>query len=103
MTQKKNPGLSRPPQPTSQPQDPQTTAFIQGAEQQPETPSAGGYPWEDASLRTDVTKAFNLRLSEPTRAKLRWLADNTPQSMHTIALEAVEAEIERRLQELVGK
>lgn len=58
-----------------------------------------GYPWQAPGLRPDVLKVFNLRLSEPTKAKLQWLAENSPQSMHQIAVEAVESEIDRRIRE----
>lgn len=87
--------LSRPPQtPVGEP-DARADNFIAAAEDKARP--AAGYPWEAPELRPDVLKTFNLRLSEPTKAKLQWLADHSPQSMHQIAAEAVEAEIERRI------
>lgn len=93
MVRKTDTKLSKPPQPRQAAA--QADEFISGAgdKARPE----GGYPWEASDLRSDVFKVFNLRLSEPTKAKLQWLAERSPQSMHQIAVEAVEAEIERRI------
>lgn len=105
MTRKTKPALSlsRPPlQSMQQKDDARAQAFIQGAEkrqllapQQQEQP----YPWENPDLREDVVKTFNVRLPEPTKAKLQWLAQQGPRSMHQIVLEAVEAAIEEQIQE----
>ena len=55
------------------------------------------YPWKDPLVRGDVTKVYNLRLSEPIHLKLKWLAKRSPESMHEIAVKAVEAEVRRRI------
>lgn len=95
MAKKSDAKLSKPPR--SRQVDTQAEEFIAGAgdKVRPE----GDYPWEAPKLRSDVFKVFNLRLSEPTKAKLQWLAERSPQSMHQIAVEAVEAEIERRIEQ----
>jgi hypothetical protein len=55
------------------------------------------YPWEDPRVREDVAKVYNLRLPEPVHLQLKWLAERSPESMHEIAVKAVEAEIRRRI------
>lgn len=95
MVKKTEAKLSKPPR--TRPANAQADQFIAGAGDKARP--KGGYPWEAPGLRPDVFKVFNLRLSEPTKAKLQWLAENSPQSMHQIAVEAVETEIERRIRE----
>lgn len=91
--------LSRPPQ-TSDQTGMRADSFIAAAGDK--NRPADGYPWEAPELRSDVLKTFNLRLPEPTKAKLQWLSEHSPQSMHQIAAEAVATEIERRLEEHTG-
>jgi hypothetical protein len=55
------------------------------------------YPWEDPRVREDVAKVYNLRLPEPVHLQLKWLAERSPESMHEIAVKAVEAEVQRRI------
>jgi hypothetical protein len=56
------------------------------------------YPWEAPGVRIDVTKVYNLRLPEPYLLKLKYIAENTPDSMHKFCLnvlqEAIDAKIE---------
>jgi len=73
--------------------------FILGAEASQEEIKSEMMPWEDESLRDDVVKLYNLRLPEPVYVKLKWLAENSPDSMHTIAMQGVLKEMERRLKE----
>lgn len=108
MTKKSRPALalSRPPSRLEQqsPDDAKAQAFIQGAEQDADAvpePLRQRYPWEDPKLRQDVTRTFNLRLSEPLKVKLKWLSQQGPKSMHQIALEAVEETVERQIAELL--
>lgn len=91
---KSKPNLSRPPRGDAD-------AFIDAAGK-PANTTDEALPWENPSLRRDVLRTFNLRLPEPTKAKLQWLAEQGPESMHQIAVEAVEAEIERRIREYTG-
>jgi hypothetical protein len=58
------------------------------------------YPWQDKSLRSDVIKGYNVRLNEPLYVKLKWLADNSPESLHKILLEGIEREAARRLKKM---
>lgn len=76
-----------------------SVGFILGAEASQEETKPEMMPWEDESLRDDVVKLYNLRLPEPVYVKLKWLAENSPDSMHTIAMQGVLKEMERRLKE----
>ena len=75
--------------------------FINGAgEEIPKpdiTPAADLRPWESPTVRADVKKVFNVRLDEPLFLKLKWLADNGPESMHQIVYEAVESVVNQRV------
>lgn len=72
--------LSRPPHTPVEQTDTRAEAFIAAADDK--VRPAKGYPWEAPGLRLDVLKTFSLRLSEPTKAKLQWLAEHSPQLMH---------------------
>lgn len=56
-------------------------------------------PWEEVGVRADVTKVYNLRLSEPYFLKLKYIAKHTPNSMQKFCLkvmqEAIDVEIKR--------
>lgn len=81
--------------------------FVQGAEKH--TPLADqnleekvtfrnpDYPWNKENVRKDVTRLFNLRLSEPDWLKLKFISDKTGESMHTICLDVVIPAIARKL------
>jgi hypothetical protein len=64
-----------------------------------ESPAPQGFPWEHPRVRDDVLKIYNLRLPEPYLLKLKFIADNTPGSMHRFCLDAllpaIDAEVER--------
>lgn len=80
-------------------------AFLGGAEEKVSSRSelkyykGGNFPWEEQGVRGDVTKVYNLRLSEPYLLKLKYIAENTPNSMQKFCLkivyDAIDAEIER--------
>lgn len=80
--------------------------FISGSEKKQEIESnlipnsEGDYPWNDEKVRADVTRTFNVRLSEPDYLKLKYIADNTPESMHTFCLNALIPEIEKQIKKL---
>jgi hypothetical protein len=78
--------------------------FLSGAENraQTKTPTKrkSALPWEEAGIREDVTKVYNLRLSEPYLLKLRYIADNTPDSMQTFCLNVVKDAIDKKINEL---
>jgi len=59
------------------------------------------YPWNTPSVREDVTKLFNIRLSEPDWLKLKYLSDQTNESMHAICLDILIPTMSRRLKKLV--
>lgn len=55
-------------------------------------------PWSNAS--EEVLANFMLRLNQKSRAKLKFLAETTyGETMHSIAIDAVEARIEQMLKE----
>ena len=77
-------------------------AFISGAENKTTRNASTGkiaaYPWEGQGVREDVTKVYNLRLPEPYLLKLKYISENTPDSMQKFCLnvlqEAIDAKIE---------
>ncbi len=58
------------------------------------------YPWETPGVRDDVTKVYNLRLSEPYLLKLKYIAEHTPDSMQKFCLATIEKEIDKKIKEL---
>ncbi len=83
--------------------------FIAGAEQRASVSSnvisydTKSYPWEDAKVREDVLKVYNLRLPEPYLLKLKYIAENTPNSMQQFCLNALLPAIDVKIEELTGK
>lgn len=69
------------------------------AEQNPKPkPEVVVYPWETANAR--VPKLFNLRFNEVELAELKYVGETTfGENMHSIAKQAVLAEVRRRLAE----
>ncbi len=60
------------------------------------------YPWNESQVRNDVTRLFNLRLSEPDWLKLKFIADHTNQSMHALCLDVLIPSINKKIKKLVG-
>jgi hypothetical protein len=91
---------SRPPGKTKQDLD----AFLGGAEERVEVKKPqkqnASYPWEEAGVRDDVVKVYNLRLPEPYLLKLKYIAEHTPNSMQTFCLNVVEEAIDKKIKEL---
>jgi hypothetical protein len=58
------------------------------------------YPWEDAKVREDVLKVYNLRLPEAYLFKLKYIAENTPDSMQQFCLGALLPAIDAKIEEL---
>lgn len=89
--------------PKKKPVDTEAVAnFIGGAEEKPKRVTkqkkdqVSTLPWEEPHLRDDVTKVFNLRLSEKHFAMLKYLAENQrKESMQSICLDALEPMLER--------
>lgn len=67
--------------------------------QSPE-PESGPYPWEAPGVREDITKVFNLRLTEPYFLKLKYIAEQSPVSMQKFCLEILLPAIDAKIEEL---
>ena len=80
-------------------------AFITGAEdrtaQDTLVEKAAAYPWEEPGVREDVIKVYNLRLPEPYLLKLKYIAENTPDSMHKFCLKVLQNAIDKKIEELL--
>lgn len=78
--------------------------FLTGAEEKVEVKKPQSqnvsYPWEEAGVRDDVIKVYNLRLPEPYMLKLKYIAEHTPDSMQTFCLNIVEEAIDKKIKEL---
>lgn len=59
------------------------------------------YPWEAADVRDDVYKTFNIRLKESDYLKLKYIAEHSKDSMHSICLEPIEDIIQKKLAEII--
>ena len=85
-------------------QQPDLEAFIGGAEEKTSTQPAALqetiYPWEEARVREDVTKVYNLRFSEPYFLKLKYIAEHSPNSMQKFCLDAIEKAIDAEIRRL---
>ncbi len=80
-------------------------AFIFGAEEKTEPKKEvvkrkSTYPWESIGVREDVKKTYNLRLSEPYLRKLKYIAENTPDSMKNFCMGVLEQEIDNKINQL---
>lgn len=79
--------------------------FLTGAENRAQTKTStkrkSVLPWEEAGIREDVTKVYNLRLPEPYLLKLKYIADNTPDSMQTFCLNVIKDAIDNKINELI--
>ncbi len=60
------------------------------------------YPWEMIEVREDIKKLYNLRLSEPYLLKLKYIANNTPDSMQKFCINLLEKEIDKKIKELTN-
>ncbi|MBL1265813.1 hypothetical protein [Candidatus Methylomicrobium oryzae] len=92
---------SRPPSKPKQDLD----AFLSGAESGKKNHSPADrveetYPWQEPGVRSDVTKAFNLRLSEPYLLKLRYIGEHTPDSMQQFCLRVLQEAIDNKINDL---
>jgi len=77
-------------------------AFLLGAAVdivEPNTPEI--YPWQEPHIRADVTKVYNLRLSEAYLLKLKYIAEHTPNSMQKFCLTVLEQAIDDKINELI--
>ena len=60
------------------------------------------HPWEAPGVREDVTKVFNLRLTEPYFVKLKYISEHTPSSMQQFCMTALLPAIDAKIKELAG-
>ncbi len=85
-------------------QDLDLEAFIGGAEKKAESKQVKkqttDYPWEEAGVRDDVTKVYNLRLPEAYLLKLKYIAEHTPDSMQKFCLNVLQSAIDNKIDEL---
>jgi hypothetical protein len=73
--------------------------FISGAN---EVAQAGTLPWENLdSVRRH--SPFNLRLTDAERAKLKFISDNTPDSMHDFCIKIISPAIDEKVKALLKK
>ena len=80
-------------------------AFISGAEDKTVKTSTAQslvtLPWECPGVREDVTKVYNLRLSEPYLLKLKYISEHTPDSMQKFCLNVLQNAIDEKIKELM--
>ncbi len=76
-------------------------AFLLGAAVNIVEPDTVVYPWQEAHIRADVTKIYNLRLSEAYLLKLKYIAEHTPNSMQKFCLTVLEKAIDDKISELL--
>jgi hypothetical protein len=92
---------SRPPVKQKQNLD----AFIEGANGKSNSSlsksSKEVFPWEQQGVRADVTKVYNLRLSEPYLLKLKYIAEHTPDSMQKFCIKAMQKAIDSEIEKLI--
>ena len=67
------------------------------------TPGRRTLPWERPSIREDVKKPYNLRFPEAYLLKLKYIAENTPDSMQTFCLSVLLPAIDKKVSELLEK
>jgi hypothetical protein len=67
-----------------------------------ESYSMKSYPWQDARVRDDVQKVYNLRLAEPYLLKLKYIAEHSPISMQRFCLNALLPAIDAHIEQLLA-
>lgn len=76
-------------------------AFLTGIAVQAIEDSPAVYPWQEPHIRADVTKVYNLRLSEAYMLKLKYIAEHTPDSMQRFCLNVLEKAIDDKIDEIL--
>ena len=84
---------------------PDLDAFLSGSEEKTKTEKVTAkrkskHSWEASGVREDVTKVYNLRLSEPYLLKLKYIAEHTPDSMQKFCINVLEKEIDNKIKEI---
>lgn len=59
------------------------------------------YPWQEPSVRADVIKSVNLRLSEEFILKLKYISDQTGKSQQKIIRDVLIPHLERELNKVI--
>lgn len=73
--------------------------FISGAN---EVAQAGALPWENLdSVRRN--SPFNLRLTDAERAKLKFISEHTPDSMHDFCIKIISPAIDEKINAILKK
>ena len=65
--------------------------------------SQSSWPWEADTVREDVIKSINLRLSEPYILKLQFLSEQTNKSQQRIIREVLCPAIDQELEKLLAE
>ncbi|MBK7656697.1 MAG: hypothetical protein KA045_02555 [Burkholderiaceae bacterium] len=73
--------------------------FIDGATK---LPANAAYEWENLDDKRRRS-GFNLRFTDAELAKLKFIVDHSPHSMHSFCIEQVVPAIEAKIAELTGK
>ncbi len=73
--------------------------FITEANKTPQG-SHKNYPWNEPGVRADVKKDFVLRLPEPLYLKLKYISENTSDSMQSFCQKHLIEQIEQELSRL---
>jgi predicted DNA binding CopG/RHH family protein len=83
--------------------DVELEAFLTGIAVQAieESTQEAVYPWQQAHIRADVSKVYNLRLSEAYMLKLKYIAEHTPDSMQKFCLSVLEKAIDDKINALL--
>jgi hypothetical protein len=83
--------------------DVELEAFLTGIAVQAieESTQEAVYPWQEAHIRADVSKVYNLRLSEAYMLKLKYISEHTPDSMQKFCLNVLEKAIDDMINELL--
>lgn len=66
-------------------------------------PKRSKFPWEESTVREDVTKTYLLRLPEPLMLKLKYISAHSKYSMNSFCAEKLEKAIERELRKITDK
>jgi hypothetical protein len=84
--------------------DTDINAFISAAEDRTAkntlVEKTSSYPWEEPGIREDIIKVYNLRLPEQYLLKLKYIAENTPDSMQKFCLNVLQDAIDEKIEDL---
>lgn len=84
--------------PTLSAKTPSKSDFIEGVD----SPESNDLPWKAPGVRQDVTKVFNLRLSETDKLKLDFIGTHK-KSAHQFCLDILLPAIDAEIQNIIDK